>query len=69
MVVYLDGQAIFWRFSGQVVVQKGQGVSVVNIDKALSELDLRRGATEEQIRTAYRALVAKWWACFLLLLG
>jgi len=32
----------------------------MNIAQALSELDLRPGATEQEIRSAYRTLVAKW---------
>ena len=32
----------------------------MNIGQALRELDLRAGATEEEIRRAYRTLVAKW---------
>jgi curved DNA-binding protein CbpA len=32
----------------------------MNIAQALSELDLRPGATEQEIRGAYRTLVAKW---------
>ena len=32
----------------------------MNIGQALREMDLRAGATEEEIRRAYRTLVAKW---------
>jgi hypothetical protein len=32
----------------------------MNIAQALGELDLRPGATEQEIRSAYRTLVAKW---------
>ena len=32
----------------------------MNIARALQELDLQTGATEEEIRDAYRKLVATW---------
>ena len=32
----------------------------MNIGQALRELNLRAGATEEEIHRAYRILVAKW---------
>ncbi len=32
----------------------------MNVRQALHELDLRAGATEEEIRRAYRTLVAEW---------
>ncbi len=32
----------------------------MNTARALQELDLRPGATEEEIRNAYRKLVATW---------
>jgi hypothetical protein len=32
----------------------------MNIAQALGELDLRPGATEQEVRSAYRTLVAKW---------